>query len=80
MAYPKFQKFEILFITCKSKVVTLHVCISLSFSIIRLKTQTHSLTTPRLALSTIYLLFVDRLGRSLRFYHLEFEKESIYDV
>ncbi len=31
------------------------------------------------ALSTIYPLFVDRFGRFLRFYHLEFDKEAISD-
>ena len=38
----------------------------------------HSLTG-RLAISAISLLFVDRFGRSLRFCHLEFVKEEIYD-
>ena len=35
--------------------------------------------TSRLALSIISLLFVDRFGRSVRFCHLEFDKEDIYD-
>ena len=39
---------------------------------------THSLTE-RLALSAIYLLFVDRFRRSLLFCHLKFNKEAISD-
>ncbi len=35
--------------------------------------------TRRLAISYISPLFVERLGRSLRFCHLEFKKEAIYD-
>ncbi len=44
--------------------------------------QTHSVTPSfpgRLAISDISPLFVDRFGRSLRFCHLEFDKEAIYD-
>ncbi len=36
-------------------------------------------TTSRLALSAISPLFVDQFGRSLRFYHLDFDKEAISD-
>ncbi len=50
----------------------------LSFIIIRYMSQTHSLAS-RLALSTIYPLFVDRFGRSLRFLYIEFDKEAMYD-
>ncbi len=40
---------------------------------------TPSLTHKRLAISSIYPLFVDRFGRSLRLYNLEFDKEAISD-
>ena len=39
---------------------------------------TDSLTS-RLAISTISPLFVDRFGRSLRVFHLKFDREAIYD-
>ena len=39
--------------------------------------QTHSLTHKCLAFLAKYPLFVDRFGRSLRFSHLEFDKEAI---
>ena len=39
---------------------------------------THSLMSS-LASLTIFALFVDRFGRSLRFYHQEFDKEAISD-
>ena len=32
-----------------------------------------------IALSAISLLLVDRFGRSLRFCHLDFDKDAIYD-
>ena len=35
--------------------------------------------TERLALSATYLLFVDRFERSLRFSHLKFKEEAIYN-
>ena len=41
--------------------------------------QTHSLTKSRLALLTISPLFVDGYERSLRFCHIEFDKEAISD-
>ncbi len=41
--------------------------------------QTYSLTTSCLALSTISSLFVDRFGRSLRFCHVEIDKEENSD-
>ena len=41
--------------------------------------QTHSLTG-RFAVSAISALFVIRLGRFLRFCHIEFDKEAISDV
>ena len=39
----------------------------------------HRLTHKRLAFSTIYPLFVERFGRSLRFYNIEYDKEAISD-
>ncbi len=42
--------------------------------------HTHSLTNVMLDLSTLSPLFVDRIGRSLRFCYLEFDKEAIFDV
>ena len=42
--------------------------------------QAHSLTDKRLAFSSIYPLLVDRIGRDLRFCHLEFDMEAISDV
>ncbi len=40
---------------------------------------THSLIDIVIALLSIYLLFVDRFGRSLRICHLQFDKKAIYD-
>ena len=41
--------------------------------------KTHTVTlTGRIAISAISPLFLDRFGRSLQFYHLEFYKEAIF--
>ncbi len=39
----------------------------------------NSLTTSHLDLSSISSLFVDRFRRSLPFFHLEFDKEDIFE-
>ena len=39
----------------------------------------HTQTTERLAVSVLPSLFVDRFGSSLRFCHIEFDKEVISD-
>ncbi len=39
----------------------------------------HTQTTERLSVSALPSLFVDRFGRSLRFCHLELDKEAISD-
>ena len=41
--------------------------------------QTHLSFTGRLAVPAISPLFVVRFGRSLRFNHLKFDKEAIFD-
>ncbi len=54
----------------------------LSFSIITQMSQIYSVShslTVSLAFSAISLLFVIRFGRSLRFCHLKFDKEAIYN-
>ena len=38
----------------------------------------HSLTTSRLAFSSIYSVFDDRFGRSLQVRHLEFDKKTVF--
>ncbi len=50
-------------------LLLLHRCYRLTYSL-----------TGRLAVSAISPLFVVRFGRSLRFNHLEFDKEAISDV
>ncbi len=42
--------------------------------------QTPSLTHGKFSFSAIFSLFVDRFGRSLRFCHLEFDKEANSNV
>ncbi len=39
--------------------------------------QTHFLIHVHLGFSTVSQLFVDRSGRSLQFYHLQFGREAI---
>ena len=56
--------------TCQS------VCIS---SNNKIDVTDSPLTHKRLAFSSITPLFVDRFGRSLQFYHLQFDKEAISD-
>ena len=41
--------------------------------------HSYSVLTGRLAISTIYPLFVEQFGRSLWFCHLEYDKKAIYD-
>ena len=51
----------------------------LSFSIIRYMSQAHTLPHKRLPFSTISTFFVDRFGRFIQFYYLDFDKEAISD-
>ena len=56
------------------KTLNLFLFQKLRFPKIRKMSQTHSLTTSRLA------LFQDRFGRSLRFCYIVFDKEAISDI